>query len=189
MALTFYMQGFLTAGDTLVEWTSATNDQTAADSGNDLVDFRAGSIQAIKVVATPDPFRKILPLAEDKQVDGLSGTLLTNAIHEFLPSDHQWVDGSTTVQLKIVASVSVGTITGTCYLYNITDDEIVTSSTCTIPGTALLPTEISSTITVGSGANEMKLTSTLYEPRLTNSGSIEAELVTLHSASLEIYYP
>jgi hypothetical protein len=89
---------------------------------------------------------------------------------------------TTTVKLQVVLSVSVGTVTGTVKLYNMTDLEYVTSATLTTTNTT--PTNLEATLIVGTGAGELKPTSKTYEVRIENSGSGAGDITYLGSANI-----
>lgn len=91
----------------------------------------------------------------------------------------------TSFEFEAVVSVSDGGLTGTVQLYNITDGELVASSTLNTSSTT--PVQLDATLTVGSAAGEFQDTSKLYEVRLSVSGGTEpTDIVTLGSAILRL---
>ena len=87
-----------------------------------------------------------------------------------------------TVTFRAVLNVSDSALTGQAVLYNVTDAEVVS----TLSTSSVSPVALSDTLTVGAGVGELRSTATVYEVRLSVSGTLSTEIVTLGSASLRI---
>ena len=119
-----------------------------------------------------------IPLGFDSQVDGVTLSLALGAV-PFDPTDYK---ASPAVTLEVVLSVSVGTLTGTAKLYNITDAEYVTSGVLTT--SAVVPTKLSAALTVGTGAGELQLSDKIYEIQISVNGTLSTEIAFFGSAHL-----
>lgn len=130
------------------------------------------------IQAGQQPASPRLLLAESASVDATSGT---RALGQFQFNAGNYTGVS--FLFTTVLSVSLGSLTGAVYLYNVTDGEVVAG---TLQSTsALTPTaQISGVLTVGAAAGNFKNTAKLYEVRLQVSGSLVTDIVSLGSATL-----
>jgi hypothetical protein len=137
-----------------------------------------GAIDEIAVIAAP-----VIPfmLVSNEATDATSGTLALGQI-EFDPGEYA---GATVFEFLATFSVSGGTLTGTVSLYNVTDAEIVTGTTLTTASTT--PVRLGSgALTVGAAAGNLKSTAKVYEVRLSVTGTLPTDIVTLGSAYFKI---
>jgi len=131
-------------------------------------------------VVVPLTLRSIDPralFALNESVDGVTSTKALGGV----PFDATGLSGST-VKFRAVLNCTVGTITGRARLYNVTDSEFVT--TADVNTTNTTPTIREATVTVGSGAGELKESEKVYQVRITNTGTLTGEVVYLGSAFL-----
>jgi len=137
-----------------------------------------GAIDEIAAIAAP-----VIPfmLVSNEATDATSGTLALGQI-EFDPSEYA---GATLFEFLATLSVSGGTLTGTVGFYNVTDAELVTGTALTTTSTT--PVRIGSgALTVGAAAGNLKSTAKVYEVRLSVTGTLPTDIVTLGSAYLKI---
>jgi len=122
----------------------------------------------------------IITLAETASVDFPSGTL---GLGQFQFDGSTVIDGS---NLTFTATASVtGAVVGSVQLYNVTDGEIVDTLNFNTP----TPTQQTSTLTIGAGAGEVKLTPTVYEVRISVTGTGPTDILAVGSVLLRISAP
>jgi len=122
-----------------------------------------------------------LLLTETQATDAVSGTLV---VGQFQFNASSYPDG-TEFRLTSTFHVSDGSLTGTVLLYNLTDAETVTNSTLTSSLTAP-DSQVSSALPVGAGAGQLKTSAKTYEVRISVTGTLPVDMVTVGSVSLAI---
>jgi hypothetical protein len=120
-------------------------------------------------------------IADTEAVDNPSGTKAIGQF-QFLPSFY----GETgTYRFEAVLSVSNALITGSVQLYNVTDGEAVTNGL--LQTTSTTPTQvISSPLTVGSAAGNLKDTTKIYEVRISVTGALASDILSVGSVLLRV---
>lgn len=125
------------------------------------------------------PPEVIVPVATYNQVDGVSGSLVVTQLR-FNPSNY---GSNFYFYFEVGISASVGTLTTTARLYNLTDAEYVTGTTLTTSATT--PTKSrSAALTVGAVAGNLKNSEKIYEVRLSTNGTAETEFAYLNYATM-----
>lgn len=117
-------------------------------------------------------------IADTESTDATSGPL---AAGQFSFNTANYPDGADFTFLAVM-SVSDGSLTGTLELYNLTDGETV----ATVTTSATTPTSLNSVLTVGTGVGELKTSAKVYELRLSVSGSLVSDIVSLGSAAIVV---
>ena len=122
----------------------------------------------------------IIPLVASASVDFPSGTL---AAGQFQFDGSTVIDGS---NLSFTATASVaGAVVGSVQMYNVTDGEIVDTLNFNTP----MPTQQTSTLTLGAGVGEIKLAPTVYEIRISVTGAGPTDILAVGSVFLRISAP
>ena len=123
--------------------------------------------------------REQITLAESALLDAPGGTL---ALGQLAINPNDWPAGSS-FALEVVLSVSLGSLTGTLALYNVTDAEAVTGAA--VNTSVLTPTKFNTgALTVGAAAGNLKNGERIYEVRLSVTGTLVTDIVSLGSAFL-----
>lgn len=133
---------------------------------------------AIQATVGGGPASDRLQLADTEAVDATVGT---RAIGQFQFNAGNYTGVS--FRFTVTLSVSLGSLTGTALLYNVTDGEVV--ATTSLATSATTPTAlISPVLTVGSNPGDFQDAPKLYEVRLSVTGSLVTDIVSLGSAAL-----
>jgi len=121
--------------------------------------------------------RSQLFVASTQSQDATAGTL---AIGQFAFNPSDWI-GTSDFRFGGTVAVSNGALTGTVLLYNVTDAEVVTSTTLTTSSVAPVKLE-SPALTVGAAAGNLKNSEKIYEVRISVTGALLTDLITLGTA-------
>lgn len=118
----------------------------------------------------------------DSQSQDATGGVLAVGQFSFDPTDYP---PGTAFNLLVTFSVSSGPLTGQVLLYNVTDAETVTNSTLVTSSTA--PVGLTSLpLPVGVAVGDLKSSPKVYEARLTVSGALISDVVSVGSVALGI---
>ena len=89
------------------------------------------------------------------------------------PFDASEYETGRSFALETLLSVTVGTLTGTVTLHNLTDNDPVTLTGASTTS-ALVPTRLAPTMTVGGAAGNLRTALTVYEVRVATTGGVPA---------------
>jgi hypothetical protein len=120
-------------------------------------------------------------IADTQAQDATSGTL---SVGQFAFNASQYPSG-TEFRLLVTFYVSNGGLTGTVFLYNVTDGETVTNSTLTTSSTSP-DSQVSLALPVGVAVGDLKPTSKVYEARISVTGAAPTDIVTVGSVGLSV---
>lgn len=125
--------------------------------------------------------RPRIQITDAQATDATSGPL---SVGQFEFNAGNYPSG-TNFLFTVVSQVSNGALTGSVQLYNVTDGEVVTNTSLSTSSTSP-DGQVSASIPVGAAAGDLKTSAKVYEVRLSVSGSLATDIVSLGSAALII---
>lgn len=176
--ITYQMRAYHTVLTQMVFWDSpGAPDMTGTLSGHTPGDL-SGIVVMGKVAGNA---QIIVDLAQDKEVDGIQGTLAIPSSKDF---DGSLYPSYTVTFVAVLYTNNVSNAV-TAFLYNSTDKETVTGTS--VNTTSTTPTILeSSALTIGDAAGNLQDSQKLYEIRLSTAGSTAADYGYLQQAYLRI---
>lgn len=116
----------------------------------------------------------------------IHGSATPLVVSQFAFSPSAYVAAPTAVYFSVVAAMGNTPLTGNVQLYNLTDSEIVTTTAYVNTTT---PTHISTLLTVGAAAGNIKLTEKVYEVRIyVTAPALAIDTIILGTAELRVEF-
>lgn len=159
-----------------VKGSPAVGDLLLIEDSADSNNKKRITIGSLPADAAPDQQELV---AGKEIVDNPSGTVV---LGQFVYDASLYTAKYSTFKFRVVASVTA-TRTGTVTLYNLTDGETVATLNSI---TATSPTKYESTLTVGTGAGNLKTSEKIYEVRASVTGADVADVIDVGGAFMKI---